>query len=359
MNGLSGNRHTIFQGWTAILTSLVIVILLFSLTACDSSDNIPVQIVNDHDTLSDSQLHDLQTKASQEKAPDTFYFGFDLRNSPQEDTAQYLPFINYLEQATGYHFKIYFTPKGSTSADELGRNHTQFAAMGASSFLYAQTRYGAIPLVRGLNSQGRAEYQSVFVVRPDSPIHKLQDIKGQRLAFGNRDSTQGHLIPRIVLQKNKIPLSSLASYEYTGSHHNCSEAVISGRADVCAMQDQLAYQLESEGFVKIIYHSAFYPSSGIVANQSVPTQALIKVKQALLNFEPQGKDSAGLYHWELTEMPRGFISSSEDDYRILREWSIHLGFLVDQSPTLKKQRAEETIEKTTQQPRADKQEQAL
>lgn len=72
MNGLSSNRHTIFQGWTTILTSLAIAILLFSLTACDSSNNIPVQIVNDNDTLNDSQ----------ERAPDTFYFGFDLRNSP-------------------------------------------------------------------------------------------------------------------------------------------------------------------------------------------------------------------------------------------------------------------------------------
>ncbi len=346
MHGFSGNRHTIFRGWTTILTSLVIAILLFSLTACDSSDNLPVQIVNDNDTLSDSQLHALQTKASQ-RAPDTFYFGFDLRNSPQEDTAQYLPFLNYLEQATGYHFKIHFTPKGSTSADELGRNRTQFAAMGAISFLYAQARYGAIPLVRGLNSKGQAEYQSVFVVRPDSPIHSLQDIKGQRLAFGNRDSTQGHLIPRIILQKNNIPLSSLASYDYTGSHHNCSEAVVSGRADVCAMQDNLAFQLQSEGFVKIIYRSAFYPSSGIVANQSVPTQALIKVKQALLNFEPLGKDSAGLYHWELTEMPKGFITSSADDYRALREWAIRLGFL------------EKFIQKSEQQPRTDPSEQSL
>ncbi len=50
--------------------------------------------------------------------------------------------------------------------------------MGAISFLYAQTCYGAIPLVRGLNSKGRAEYQSVFVVHPDSPIYNLQDIKG-------------------------------------------------------------------------------------------------------------------------------------------------------------------------------------
>ena len=97
------------------------------------------------------------------------------------------------------------------------------------------------------------------------------------------------------------------------------------------MQDQLAYQLESEGFIKIIYHSTFYPSSGIVANQSVPTQALIKVKQALLDFEPLGKDSASLYYWELTEMPKGFITSSEDDYRTLREWSIRLGFLKEQA----------------------------
>ncbi len=309
---------------------LLFVLIVLFLTACDSSDNVEVKQVDSHERLSDSELQKIKTQGQlrlNEQPPHTYYFGFDLRSSPQEDVAQYLPFLNYLEAETGYQFKLHFTPKGSTAADELGQNHSQFAAMGAVSFLYAQTRYGAKLLVRGLNAQGKAEYQSVFVVKPDSAIQNIKEIKSRKLAFGSRDSTQGHLIPRIVLLKNGISLDQLKTYHYTGSHQNCAETVVSGKDDVCAMQEQLAQELVSRDLLKIIYRSDTYPSSGIVANQSVPEAVAERVKQALLRFEPQGKDAQGLYHWSKTEMPGGFTIGRSADYDSLRIWTTKLGFL--------------------------------
>lgn len=303
--------------------AIVLFLLSFILISCDSTDNVPVQHVDSSDRLSDLEL---QLKQKQ-KQPNTYYFGFDLRASPQEDAAQYLPFLSYLEDATGYHFKIHFTPKSSTSADDLGLNKTQFSAMGATSYLYAQSRYGAISIARGLNKQGKAEYQSVFVVKPKSPVRSIKDIAGKKLAFGSRNSTQGHLIPRIMLTENGISLTDLNSYSYTGSHQNCAEAVVSDNYDVCGMQDQLAKNLVAEGLLEIIHSSRYYPSSGIVVNKSVPVDVVARVKQALLDFDPQGKHSHGLYHWDKTEMPSGFVTTRKSDYLELRQWLIRLGFL--------------------------------
>lgn len=300
-------------------------VLFLLLISCDSEDNIPIQQVDSSDRLSNIELQ--QQQPQQQPQKNTYYFGFDLRASPQEDAAQYLPFLHYLEEVTGYHFKLHFTPKKSTAADELGQNKTQFSAMGATSFLFAQSRYGAKSLVRGINHQGKAEYQSVFVVTPDSSIQNIKDISGKKLAFGSRDSTQGHLIPRIMLMENNISLKNLKTHVYTGSHQNCAETVVSGKADVCGMQDQLAEKLASQGAIKIIHRSRYYPSSGIVVNKSVPAEVLTKVKRALLDFDPLGKNSKGLYHWDNTEMPKGFVSANEQDYKDLRLWSIRLGFL--------------------------------
>lgn len=316
--------------------SSTLFLLLFSLVSCDSSDNIPVQKVDSQDRLTDIELQKLQ-KQEQGQAHNIFHFGFDLRASPQEDTAQYLPFLSYLEGVTGYRFKLRFTPKNSSTVEELGKHKIQFAAMGAVSFLRAQSRYGAVSLVRGINHQGKAEYQSVLVVAPSSRIHDIKDVKGQRLAFGSRDSTQGHLIPQIMLTKNGILLNDLRTYGYTGSHQNCAEAVVSGKYDVCGMQDQLAKKLAIQGQVKIIYTSAYYPSSGIVANSSVPVDVILRVKQALLDFDPQAKHGQGLYHWDRTEMPKGFVDAQASDYVDLRQWAVRLGFLqenksLDQAP---------------------------
>ena len=160
-------------------------------------------------------------------------------------------------------------------------------------------------------------------------IDSINDIKGHKLAFGGRDSTQGHLIPRIMLMENGISLDDLRAYGYTGSHQNCAEAVVSGKYDVCGMQDQLAIKLVTQGQVEIIHTSRYYPSSGIVVNKSVSADVITRVKQALLNFDPQGKHRQGLYHWNRTEMPRGFAAASEADYADLRQWSIQFDFLQD------------------------------
>lgn len=311
-----------------------LIAAIFLLISCDTSDNIPVQNVDEENVISDSQLEQLQQNSHHHQSEnnlthnhETFFFGFDLRASPQEDAAQYLPFLKYLENTTGYNFKLHFTSKNSSTVEDLGNDVTQLAAIGATSFLEAQAKYGAISLVRGLNEQNKAEYQSVLVVKPNSKIRHINDIKGKRLAFGSPDSTQGHLIPRIMLSENGISLNQLRAYDYTGSHQNCAEAVVSGKFDVCGMQDQLAKKLMSQGLIKIIHTSKYYPSSGIAASKHIEAEALQKITQALLDLSPNGKHEQELHHWERTEMPLGFTKTSEGDYDELKQWSIKLGFL--------------------------------
>ena len=312
-----------------LVSSIKLLVLSLTLTSCDSSDDLPIQKVNSNERLNDIELQQQKVHPKEELIynHNTFSFGFDLRSSPQEDAAQYLPFLKYLEKVTGYRFKLHFTPKNSSTIKELGEHRTQLAAMGATSFLEARARYGVISLVRGLNTFSKAEYQSVFVVKPDSQIRTIKDFKGRTLAFGSQDSTQGHLIPRIMLSENKISLDDLRSYGYTGSHQNCAEAVVSGKYDICGMQDQLAVKLAAEGVLKIIHTSRYYPSSGIVVNKSMPDDVIKKIKQALIDFKPKDKHSSELYHWDRTEMPNGFIKSTDTDYDDLLNWSIRLGFL--------------------------------
>lgn len=297
------------------------------LQSCDRNQEKQEYKLNER--ISDTELHQLQIHKSQnpDRQDHVFYFGFDLRSSPQEDARQYLPFLKYLESQTGYRFKLFFTPKTSNIIEELGSNRVQFAAIGAISFLAANARYRAIPLTRGINLQGNAQYQSILVVGPNSRIKTVADLKGKRLAFGDRTSTQGHLIPRIILSKHNIELSDLAKYHYTGSHRNCANAVISGKFDACAMQDTMAKTLAMEGKLKILHASKFYPSSGIAANATLPEDVIKRVKKALLDFEPNGKHRTGLYHWDQTEMPNGFIEARLEDYDELNHWSIELGFL--------------------------------
>ena len=319
--GMSRKMHSRKLKYHGKFSYLLSAITLLLLSACDSDSR---DVVDLDDVIVDSEIQKPYSNHGQENV---LNFGFDLRASPQEDARQYLPFLAYLEKTTGYQFKLHFTSKKENIIDSLGKNHIQFAAIGAESFIRAEQKYNVIPLVRGLNSENKAEYQSVFVVATKSKIKSLNNISNKHLAFGSRDSTQGHLIPRIVLSQNKLALESFASYTYTGSHQNCANTVISAKADVCAMQDTMAKNMAKQGLLRIIHTSSYYPSSGIAASRDVPEEVRQKVLKALLNFKPQGKDKPGLYNWNYTEMPLGFIAAKNQDYKGLKEWSVKLGFL--------------------------------
>ncbi len=281
---------------------------------CDSREVAKIDL---RDRIDDAEL----AKMAPRRDSEGLRFGFDPRGFPDEDARQYLPFLRYLEAATGLRFELRFTPKNRAIADELGVGNLQFAAVGAETYICARARYGVIPVARGLNAEGRAEYRSVIVVAPDSPLREVEELRGKRLAFGGATSTQGYLIPRIILQEHGMSLSDLARYEHTGSHQDCASAVAAGLFDAGGMQDVLGRRLADEGLLRIIHTSDLFPSSGIAANKDVPHEVIENVKRAMLDFHPTGVHSEGLYHWDRTEMARGFGEAHDEDYAKLREWS--------------------------------------
>ncbi len=311
-----------------------IVVLL---AGCESEP--PGQLVDLTRTISEAALTQQYNDGDAEKQRGQWLFGFDLRSSLQEDARQYLPFLEYLEKTTGQQFLLKFTPKAMTTVDMIGQNRLDLAAMGSVGYIKAKIKYGAVILARGRNRQGRGEYRSMLVVRPSSPIQSVKQIKGKRFAFGDFNSTQGHLIPRIILARHGIQLEDLAHYRYTGSHLNCADAVISGEYDVCGLQDEMADRLAAKGLVRIIYRSRYYPSSGIVANKKMPQQTRKTITQALLDFNPRQQSKVRLYHWQQTEMPGGFVKASDADYQALEQWMIRLKFITP-GPTLESEKTD-------------------
>jgi len=300
--------------------ALFLLVLLLSLNGCDLDGE---KIVHDFD----DRITDVNISNAHSSNGDVLYFGFDLRASPQEDARQYLPFIDYLQQQTGLHFELKFISKNSSIIEELGTGQVHFAAIGAKSYIMANELYGVRSLVRGINPQGKAVYRSMIVVATNSKLKTLADLKNKRLAFGNLHSTQGHLIPRIILQENNISLEQLAGYKYTGSHEQCANSVISGAFDACGMQDTMANKLATQDRLRILYTSRYYPSSGIAVNKDVSQETTTKVQKALLDFDPKVKHKKNLYNWHDTEMPNGFTPANPDDYDELRNWISKLGML--------------------------------
>src|SRR5512139_3292900 len=295
------SRKSTPQSLTRIALSALAILSLAILASCGRQEQAKRVSLEAKGPEASSQVETVSEKP-------LYRFGFDLRLSPKEDVRIYSPFLKYLEKSTGKRFVIRFTEKYEDTVDNLGKGITQFAALGPLNAVRAQHRYNVDCLVMGLNESGKPEYRSAVIARMDSDIQSIKDLAGRSFIFGDRYSTQGHLIPRKMLEDEGLTPQRLASFAYSGSHANTARAVLNGQYDAGGIQDALANRLSSDGRVKVIALSKPYPSSLICYGRSVEKETVMAVRNALLALDPQGKDRALLPAWEKTEMPGGFAS---------------------------------------------------
>lgn len=302
-----------------IRTPLLLLAALLIGAGCTGEPALPVR-------LSDNLLADDAVYAPV-RADGVWAFGFDRRLEPKEDVRINASLLRWLAERTGLTFRLHVTPLKGSVVDDLCSGKVHFAIVGTVSYLQAHHRCGAHILVRGVNANGQDAYRSAIVTPRFSDIQDLAQLRGRSFAFGAVNSTQGHLIPLLMLQAVGLSLADLRTYTYTGSHAATADAIASGRFDAGALQDTLARDLAARGLVRILALSDLYPSSGIVVGPGVPEKTTELVRSALLALDPTGADAAALYHWDRSEMPLGFVPAQDADYDELRRMARDVGLL--------------------------------
>jgi phosphate/phosphite/phosphonate ABC transporter binding protein len=79
----------------------------------------------------------------------------------------------------------------------------------------------------------RGGFETALVVRDDSPVQRVEDLRGKRAAWVDPWSAAGYVIPRLRLRLGGIDATTLFSEEhFYGTHSAAVRAVIDGEADV-------------------------------------------------------------------------------------------------------------------------------
>lgn len=94
----------------------------------------------------------------------------------------------------------------------------EIAGLGASGYAGAwlDTNGGVEPLVVPEENDGSISYVSVIVVRADSGITTLEQLRGKSLAWADPNSTSGYLIPRFSLRRAGVGVESGQYFSRTG-----------------------------------------------------------------------------------------------------------------------------------------------
>lgn len=230
----------------------------------------------------------------------------------------YQPFLNYLNEKTPYQFEMKLSRVYQDTIDQLGRGEIMIASYGPFSYIKARQKYKVIPMVRALSKEGKPYYLGMVIVRKDSPIQNLGDLRGKSFAFGQVWSTAGHLLPEYYLSKNKIGLKDLKHYEFLRHHDSVVNAVLKGQFDAGAVKDIIAFKYQKDG-LKFIFKTDPIPTVPIVIRVDAPQEMVKSLKSALLSLNPADPNHQKVMaSWD-EEFKYGFTEAHDSDYDSIRK----------------------------------------
>jgi phosphonate transport system substrate-binding protein len=156
--------------------------------------------------------------------------------------AAYAPLANYLGEKLGQPVTVRVSRDYQAHIDAVGRDEFDFAYIAPLSYVRMTARYGPIPLLARQAIGGNVTFHGKIIVRKDSTIRTLADLKGKRLAFVEPESTMGYLVPRQMLKDKGITARQLARQRFLGDHANVALAVLAGDDDAGAVKEDVFFE---------------------------------------------------------------------------------------------------------------------
>jgi len=165
------------------------------------------------------------------------------------------PLTSYLQEQTGMKVDMTIPTNYAAVVEAIANDQVDIAYLGGFTYVQSSKRSGVIPLVQRDQDQN---FHSVFITRQDSGINGLSDLNGHTFAFGDVNSTSGHLMPEFFMREAKVDSQVIEKATYTGGHDATALAVANSRVDAGAMDETVYQKMVSDGKLDQTKARVFY-----------------------------------------------------------------------------------------------------
>jgi len=162
-------------------------------------------------------------------------------------------------------------------------------------------RTGSIPWLRQWK-YGEPDYEGLIVVKKDSGINSLSDLKGKIIAFEEPHSTSATVLPRMLFEEKKIKLievkypgmakADAVGFMY-GTDGNALNILITARSDAATTIRREVERLKPEirDNLKIIGETPSVPRQLIAIRKDLDPQLVKGLKDILMSMDkdPEGR----------------------------------------------------------------------
>ena len=234
------------------------------------------------------------------------------------------PLTTYLTQKTGLPIRLVVPENLTKFETSLHNGEIDFALQDPHTFLKLSNLFDKDSLLRALNLEGGTTQSGVIIVRKDSGIHKVTDLKGKTVMFGPKFSASKWLAGRLLLEDNGINIEKdLKAYLNGGCCEDIAFNVYLKAVDAGVVCDHFAGEHEDKqkelgidaSQIMVIAKTKDVPMKVFSARKGIDKESIIKVRQALLNLDRHNpNDLKILFPTELG----GFKGYSDGDFGLIR-----------------------------------------
>jgi phosphonate transport system substrate-binding protein len=234
------------------------------------------------------------------------------------------PVAKYLTDTLGVPTRTYRVADYAGLVEAMRGDQIEFSRFGPAVYSLGRRVMGdkLKPVFRDIDNNGAEGYYSIVIVKADSPIKSLSDLKGKPFLFSDPNSTSGYAFPQYFMKKEGIdPAKHFSATAFSGSHENSVIGVVRGQYEAAATHwtnesSGMVQTLERRGMfpkdsVRIIWKSPLIPASPFCVRSNLPQALQDAVVSAMFAMKDRAPDV-----WQaLTQgQVRGFAPAKHEDY---------------------------------------------
>lgn len=230
-----------------------------------------------------------------------------------------------LEKETGLKYKVSVPPSYTAVVTAMGAGTVDVGWLSPIPYVIAHDQYGVDPILTTVRDQS-TRYWSFVIVRSDSGISKLSDLKGKKFAFGDPVSTSGSIYPKNLLRTSGYnPEKFFSQVLYAGAHDKVVMAVYNRQVDAGAIYGGVSSDAREkvEGTIpdvlkttKVIAKSQSIPNDTVSIRKGLPKEIVEKITNGLMNIAKS--DEGRMSVMELYGI-EGFVKAKDSDYDSVRQ----------------------------------------
>ncbi len=295
-----------------------LIISLLILTACNSND-----------------ADETDAKASDEDAGEELEeLTVQFVPSQNADTleAKAKPLEELLSDELGIPVKVSVSTDYNTIVEAMKSDQVDVGFLPPTAYVLAQEQDAADVILQaqryGVNDDGSPteelvdSYKSIFIVKADSDIQSVEDLKGKKIGYQNVTSSAGFVWPAATLMEADIhPLEDVEPVTLKG-HDQAIISLLNGEIDA-AVTFQDARNIVVNDYedvfeeTRVLEFTEPIPNDTIAIRPEISDDMKDKITQAFIEI---GKDEEGQEIIRDIYSHEGYVESQDSNFDIVREY---------------------------------------